>query len=73
MNIKLKSFLVCLMFVILVLATVLAVNAADASTDSTEQVTMTVTKNGQTTTKQGSFDTLSCSLIMQKRPYSSIF
>ena len=58
MNIKLKSFLVCLMFVILVFATVLAVNAADASTDSTEQVTMTVTKNGQTTTKQGSFDAI---------------
>ena len=58
MSIKLKSFLICLMLVVLVLSTVFAVNAVDTSTYSTEQVTLTVTKNGQTTTRHGSFDAL---------------
>ena len=45
MSIKRKSFLICLMLVALVLSTVFAVNAVDASDYSTEEVTMTVTKN----------------------------
>jgi len=56
MSIKRKSFLICLMLVVFVLSTVIAVNAVDASTYSTEEVTMTVTKNGETTTRHGSFD-----------------
>ena len=56
MSIKRKSFLICLMLVALVLSTVFAVNAVDASTYSTEEVTMTVTKNGETTVRHGSFD-----------------
>ena len=58
MNIKPKSFLICLMLVVLVLSTVFAVNAVDASTYSTDEVTMTVTKNGETTIKHGSFDAI---------------
>ena len=58
MSIKRKSFLICLMLVALVLSTVFAVNAVDASTYSTDEATMTVTKNGETTTKHGSFDAL---------------
>ena len=56
MNIKPKSFLICLMLVVFVLSTIFAVSAADAST--AEQVTMTVTKNGETTIKHGSFDAI---------------
>ena len=56
MSIKRKSFLICLMLVALVLSTVFSVNAVDASTYSTEEVTMTVTKNGETTVRHGSFD-----------------
>ncbi len=56
MSIKRKSFLICLMLVVLVLSTVFASNAVDASTYSTDEVTMTVTKNGETTTRHGSFD-----------------
>ena len=56
MSIKRKSFLICLMLVVLVLSAVFAVNAVDTSTYSTEEVTMTVTKNGETTVRHGSFD-----------------
>ena len=58
MSIKRKSFLICLMLVVLVLSTVFASNAVDASPYSTDEITMTVTKNGETTTRHGSFDEL---------------
>ena len=54
MSIKRKSFLICLMLVVFVLGTVFAVNAVSAY--STEEVTLTVTKNGETTVRHGSFD-----------------
>ena len=56
MSIRGKSFLICLILVVLVLCTVVAASAVGASTYSTDEVTMTVTKNGATTTKHGSFD-----------------
>jgi hypothetical protein len=42
------------MLVVFVLGTVFAVNAV--SVYSTEEVTLTVTKNGETTVRHGSFD-----------------
>lgn len=56
MSIKRKTFLICLMLVVFVFSTAIAVNAVNASTYSAEEVTMTVTKNGTTTTRHGSFD-----------------
>ncbi len=56
MSIKRKLFLLCLALIVFVFSIVIAVNAVDASTYSTEEVTMTVTKNGETDTRHGSFD-----------------
>ena len=44
------------MLVVLVLSAVFAAIAVSASASSVDEVTLTVTKNGQTVTKHGSFD-----------------
>ena len=58
MSTKRKSFLICFILIVLVLSTVLVINTVGALAYSTEEVTMTVTKNGATTTKHGSFASL---------------
>jgi len=66
MKSKRKLMFICLMIVIFVFSVVFAVNAADTATATVEEVTMTTTKNGVTTTRSGSFDSFMLELDNQE-------
>lgn len=68
MKTKIRLLLVFLMSVLLVFSAVFASNAADAA--SVEEITVTITKNGVTTTKSCSFDSFMLEIDEQETALS---